>query len=126
MKESYFQNKLRKDLVSKGYEVLVFCDSFTTGIPDMYACKDGQGHWMEVKVTNKKEGQTIHLDEAKASERGFSRKQAIQLFKFKEKGMNAYGVIYVAKAQEMVRIEPEQMKDSFTYKELLELPRVAF
>jgi len=126
MKENYFQNKLRKDLVSKGYEVIVFCDSFTSGIPDMYACKDGQEHWVELKVCNKREGQTIHLDEAKASERGFSRKQALQLFKLKEQSMNAYGVIYVSDAQKMVRIEPEDMKDTLTYTELLERPRVKF
>lgn len=126
MREGYLQDKLRDDLVSKGYEVLVFCDSFTSGIPDMYACKDGEEHWIEIKVCNKKEGQKIHLDDSKSSERGFTRQQAIQLFKLKEKGINAYGLIYIAEAQIQVKVEPEDMDNTYTYKDLCKLPEVKF
>lgn len=121
MKESYFQTKASKKLREQGYIVINFSDSFTSGIPDTYAAKDGKSYWMELKVTNKKPGQIIHLNDNKSSERGFTRLQAIKLFELKNQGgIEAFGLMYLAHDKMAIKIPPEKMKESFKYEELLE------
>jgi len=121
MKESYFQTKVSNTLKDDGFVVINFADAFTSGIPDTYAAKDGVSYWMELKVTNKKPGQIIHLDDRKSSERGFTRIQAIKLFQLKNQGgVKAFGLMYLAKDKRAIKIPPEDMERSFKYEELLD------
>ena len=126
MKESYAQTKLAKDLRDKGYVVWVISDSYTSGIPDLFIAKDGEVQWAELKVVNEGPGDTIHLDDRKSSGRGFSRAQAIKIFELQEQGVNAYGLCYVSEASVYIRVNAEQMTNSYTYEEFLKLPEVKF
>ena len=120
IKESYVQGQLKQKLEEAGFLVWIISDRFTAGIPDIYCAKDGEDYWLELKVTNKKPGQTIHLDNNKSSERGFSRIQAVKLFELKEQGMNAAGVIYFPLEKEYIKIPPEDLDKSYTYSEIRE------
>lgn len=118
MKESYFQKKIKKAFTKKGFVVLNLSDQFTGGIPDTYLLNDGVSYWLELKVTNKKPGQIVHLDDRKASSRGFTREQAIKLYKLKQGGANAFGVIYLAYDKIALKVPPERMEESHQYEEL--------
>lgn len=122
MKESYFQKKVSQILGEQGFIVINFADSFTAGIPDTYAAKDGRSYWMELKVTNKKDGQIVHLSDNKSSARGFTRLQAVKLFQLKEQGgVEAFGVLYLAKDKKILKIPPEDFNKSYQYEELAEV-----
>ncbi|MFW5895173.1 MAG: hypothetical protein ACOCT9_00365 [archaeon] len=119
MKENYFQKKVKQSLESDGFIVMNFADLFTGGIPDTYAAKDGISYWLELKVTNKNPGQTVHLDDRKSSERGFTREQAIKLYQLKEKGgVKAWGVIYLVHDKIALKIPPEDFNKSMKYEKL--------
>jgi hypothetical protein len=120
MKESYFQQKVKDNFTREGYVVLNLSDKFTGGIPDTYLLKDGVSYWLELKVTNKKPGQIVHLDDRKASNRGFTREQAIKLYKLKQGGAKAYGVVYLAHDKIALKVPPERMEESHQYEDLLE------
>lgn len=123
MKESYFQNKLKKELEDKGYLVWVMADAFTSGYPDIYVAKDSKSWWLELKVINAKPGdKTIHLDDRKSSGRGFERVQVIKMFQLNQKDIESYGVAYIPEAKKTIKIDIEEMDKTFTYDELLEFP----
>jgi|Wag4MinimDraft_13_1082653.scaffolds.fasta_scaffold00021_28 hypothetical protein len=119
MKESYFQQKVKDAFTRDGFMVLNLSDSFTGGIPDTYLLKDGISYWLELKVTNKKPGQIVHLDDRKASGRGFTREQALKLYQLKKKGAQAHGVIYLAHDKVALKIPPERMEESHQYEDLI-------
>lgn len=120
MKESYFQKKVKDNFTRDGFLVMNLSDSFTGGIPDTYLLKDGVSYWLELKVTNKKPGQVVHLDDRKASARGFTREQALKLYKLNKKGAKAYGVIYLAHDKIALKVPPERMEESHQYEDLVD------
>ena len=120
MKESYFQTKLKEDLENEGYLVWIISDRFTKGIPDVYAAKDGEEYWLELKVINKTG--KIHLADWEASAHRFTKAQAIKLYQLQQKGVNAFGVCYLAPDKKIITVQPEEMENTLDYSELKEYP----
>lgn len=49
MKESAIQRQIVEWLRDHGFLVWKISDRFRSGIPDLYAARDGHSHWFEVK-----------------------------------------------------------------------------
>jgi|GEM_PF-4466888 len=118
MKESTFYKNLKDYLESKGYIVWSFTDRFTEGIPDVYCAKDGESHWYELKVSNKRPGQTIDFKD-NGNERGFTRSQAIKIYKLREQDIDAWGLVYLPYAQVTLKVPPESMDKKYGFEEAI-------
>jgi Holliday junction resolvase len=50
MLEAKIQRDIMRYLQLRGFKVYKISDRFRSGIPDLYACRDGRSIWFEVKT----------------------------------------------------------------------------
>jgi Holliday junction resolvase len=60
MSEAKIQKDIMRYLQLRGFKVYKIADRFRAGIPDIYAARDGQSYWLEVKAPA---GKTTRLQE---------------------------------------------------------------
>lgn len=60
MSEAKIQKDIMRYLQLRGFKVYKIADRFRAGIPDIYAARDGQSYWLEVKAPS---GKTTRLQE---------------------------------------------------------------
>ena len=117
LKENYFQSKFVEQLKKNGYTVFVLSDSFTSGIPDVYCCKDGVSHWYELKVVNRSKGTVILSDGSQGY--GFTKIQKVTLYKLRQAGVDAWGVVHIAPRKTTVLVPPEDFDTETSIEDLL-------
>lgn len=54
MSETLIQRDIMKYLQLRGFLVYKLSDRFRSGIPDIYAARDGKSYWLEVKTPSGK------------------------------------------------------------------------
>lgn len=118
MRENQFQKKFIEQLKAARFVVLNLSDKFTSGIPDIYCAKDGVSYWYELKVINKTSGE-IDLSD-KSGGYGFTKAQKILIYKLRQVGIEAWGIIYVTKYDVTVKVPPEDFSKKLTLEELVE------
>ncbi len=117
MRESTFQRRLINRLKSAGYLVFNISDRLTVGLPDIYCAKDGISHWYELKVFNVRSGK-INL----SGQDGFTRVQKITIYKLRQAGVDAWGVIHLPVQGKTVLARPEEFEQTIDVQELAKYP----
>ena len=117
MRENQFQTKFNQRLTAAGFVVFNLSDKFTSGIPDVYCAKDGVSHWYELKVINQKSG-IVDLS-SKSGGYGFTKAQKIKIYKLRQAGIDAWGVIYVAHYEATIQVPPEDFERKLAIETLI-------
>ena len=61
--ESAFRLALKKHLETHGWQAqIIEVGSINRGVPDLYVCKNGSEHWVELKNSNSQFGASWHID----------------------------------------------------------------
>ncbi len=110
MRENYFQRKFCEQLKAARFVLFNLSDKYTSGIPDVYCARNGVSHWYELKVVNKGKG---------IVEPGFTKAQKINIYKLRQAGVDAWGIVHVAPHKKTVMVPPEDFEKKLTAEELL-------
>jgi hypothetical protein len=119
VRESYFQKKFCEQLKAAHFVIFNLSDKFTSGIPDVYCARDGVSHWYELKVVNKAKGM-VDLSDSSGTGHGFTKAQKINIYKLRQAGVDAWGIVHVAPHKKTVKIPPEDFERRLDVEELLQ------
>lgn len=119
MRESQFQKKFVEQLKAARFLVLNLSDKYTSGIPDVYCAKDGVSYWFELKVINKEKGE-IDLSN-KSRGYGFTKAQKVLLYRLRQVGIEAWGVVHLPRHNATLKIPPEDFDKPHTVESLLNM-----